>query len=99
VHHFRGGVVWVPPPDLVPPDVITPVGGVPDTGDGNAKLRLPIMLGDFYVDRKDPTVFWQVLHFGVQNLYDPELDEWMLMDTFTHRPGKVVLPDECRPPS
>ncbi len=95
VHHFRAGVVWEPPPEVVPPEVITPVGGVPDTGDGNAKLRLPIMLGDFYVSSKDPTTFWQVLHFGVQNLYDPDLDEWMLMDRFAHRPGKVELPDEC----
>lgn len=95
VHHWRAGAVWEPPPDLVPPDVITPVGGVPETGDGNAKLRFPIMLGDFYVDRRNPARFWQVLHFGLQNLYDPELDEWMVMDTFSQRPGSVELPAEC----
>ena len=96
VNHFRAGVVFEPPPDLVPPNIITPVGGVPMAGDGNAKLRLPVMEGDFYVDRKDPTTFWQVLHFGLQNLYDPELDEWITMNTFSHRPGKVTLPDECK---
>jgi hypothetical protein len=34
-------------------------------------------------------------HFGLQNLYDPELDEWMVMNMFSHRAGKVTLPAEC----
>ena len=98
VHHFRAGVVWEPPPSVVPPDVLTPVGGTPDigTGGGDPVLRIPLMIGDFYVDRDDPTTFRQVLHFGVQNLYDAELDEWMVMKTFRHRPGTVDLPDECK---
>jgi hypothetical protein len=53
------------------------------------------MLGDFYVDRKDPTKFWQVLHFGLQNLYDEQLDEWIVMDTFERGAGTVTLPEEC----
>ncbi|MGP3690438.1 hypothetical protein ACTVZO_38060 [Streptomyces sp. IBSNAI002] len=60
--------------------------------------RLPLALGDIYVDEGNPGTFWQVLQFGVQNLYDPELDEWLVMDTFEHRPGTVTLPQECEPP-
>ncbi|MFG1857155.1 hypothetical protein ACGFJT_35340 [Actinomadura geliboluensis] len=59
-------------------------------------LRFPIALGDIYVDQRDPATFWQVLQFGVQNLYDPELDEWLKMNTFKHTPGRVRLPDQCR---
>jgi hypothetical protein len=58
-------------------------------------LRLPLALGDVYVDQRDRGRFWQVLQFGVQNLYDPELDEWAVMDTFDRKPGKVTLPREC----
>ena len=61
-------------------------------------LRFPLALGDIYVDQSSPSTFWQVLQFGVQNLYDPELDEWMVMDTFHHQPGKVTLPGRCPPP-
>ncbi|WP_158710115.1 hypothetical protein [Streptomyces katrae] len=60
--------------------------------------RLPLALGDIYVDEHDRGTFWQVLQFGVQNLYDPELDEWLVMDTFEHRPGTVTLPRPCEPP-
>ncbi|GGS32258.1 hypothetical protein Snoj_26940 [Streptomyces nojiriensis] len=60
--------------------------------------RLPLALGDVYVDENDRGTFWQVLQFGVQNLYDPELDEWLVMDTFEHRPGTVTLPRRCEPP-
>ena len=95
VNHFRAGVVWEPPAEVLPPDLITPVGGTPATGEGQPKLRLPLMSADLYVDRRDPTTFWQVLHFGLQNLYDPELDEWMVLDSFAHRPGTVTLPAEC----
>ncbi|MEU1533247.1 hypothetical protein [Streptomyces fagopyri] len=61
-------------------------------------LRFPLALGDIYVDQKDRGTFWQVLQFGVQNLYDPELDEWLVMDTFEHKPGTVTLPPRCSPP-
>ncbi|MFC9825392.1 hypothetical protein ACFWG6_32715 [Streptomyces erythrochromogenes] len=39
-----------------------------------------------------------MLQFGVQNLYDPEPDEWLVMDTFEQRPGTVALPARCEPP-
>jgi hypothetical protein len=84
-----------PPPEVLPPDIVTPVGGIPEADDTNARLRIPVMLGDFYVDQKDPSTFWQVLHFGMQHLYDPDLDEWTVMKTFSTAPGKVTLPDEC----
>ena len=41
-------------------------------------LRLPIAAGDLYVDQGDSSKFWKVLHFGLQNLYDPALDEWIV---------------------
>ncbi|WP_328792602.1 MULTISPECIES: hypothetical protein [unclassified Streptomyces] len=69
----------------------------PDLPPGNYP-RLPLALGDIYVDEHDRGTFWQVLQFGVQNLYDPELDEWLVMDTFEHRPGTVTLPQRCEPP-
>jgi len=62
-------------------------------------LRFPIALGDIYVDQKDPSQWWQVLQFGLQNLFDPQLDEWFTMTTFSHRPGKVTLPARCPPPA
>lgn len=58
-------------------------------------LRLPLMLGDFFVDSDDPSKFWQVLHFGIQNLYDPNLDEWIVMRKFSKHPGKILLPPAC----
>ena len=61
-------------------------------------LRFPVALGDIYVDQSNPSAFWRVLQFGFQSLYDPELDEWMVMDTFHHQPGKVTLPGRCPPP-
>lgn len=61
-------------------------------------LRFPFALGDIYVDQHDHGTFWQVLQFGLQNLYDPELDEWLRMDTFRHQPGTVRLPPRCPPP-
>ncbi|TYK46702.1 hypothetical protein [Actinomadura decatromicini] len=61
-------------------------------------LRFPVALGDIYVDQRDPTTFWQVLQFGIQNLYDPELDEWFKMSTFKHTPGRVTLPAQCPSP-
>ena len=55
-------------------------------------FRVPILLGDFYVDPKDPTLFRQILHFGYHNLYDPELDEWIILDQFSRRGGRFVYP-------
>ena len=82
VHHFRAGVVWEPGPDL-----IAPIPGVP--------IRIPVMAGDIYVDRSDPTTFRKVLQFGLQNLYDPELDEWIVIDKTRRAAGDVTLPEEC----
>jgi hypothetical protein len=62
-------------------------------------LRFPIALGDIYVDQRNRGTFWQLLQFGLQNLYDPELDEWAKMDTFEHKPGTVTLPARCSQPS
>lgn len=70
---------------------------VPDRPPGDY-LRFPLALGDIYVDQRNRGTFWQVLQFGVQNLYDPELDEWLKMDTFEHKPGKVTLPRRCAQP-
>ncbi|MFE5805535.1 hypothetical protein [Streptomyces sp. NPDC056491] len=70
---------------------------LPELPPGNHP-RLPLALGDIYVDENNRGTFWQVLQFGVQNLYDPELDEWLVMDTFEHRPGTVTLPRRCEPP-
>ena len=61
-------------------------------------LRFPFALGDVYVDQRNPSTFWQVLQFGLQNLFDPALDEWFKMKTFVHRPGRVKLPQGCAPP-
>jgi hypothetical protein len=57
--------------------------------------RLGIMQGDFYVDRGEPTKVRKVLHFGLQNLLDPALDEWILLDTLADAPGQVTLPSAC----
>jgi hypothetical protein len=40
-----------------------------------------------------------VLHFGFQNLYDPNLDEWINMHTFKHGAGEVTLPPACPLPT
>jgi hypothetical protein len=60
--------------------------------------RIGLALGDIYVDQGNRSTFWQVLQFGVQNLLDPQLDEWLRMDTFRHKPGRVGLPGRCPPP-
>jgi hypothetical protein len=83
VNHFRVGVIYEPPPEVLPP--------IPGVG----ALRIPLMSGDLYVDRKDPTKFWQVLQFGIQNLYDPEQDEWIKITELDDTAGDVTLPDEC----
>ena len=62
-------------------------------------LRLPLMAADIYVDADDHSQFAKVLHFGVQNLYDPDLDEWMVIEHTETTPGTVELPNECAPTS
>ena len=61
-------------------------------------LRFPFALGDIYVDQRNRATFWQVLQFGIQNLYDPQLDEWLRMRTFRHQAGTVRLPARCPRP-
>jgi hypothetical protein len=83
VNHFRAGVVYEPGPDVIPA-----IPGVP-------QVRIPIMSGDLYVDRKNPKKLWKVLQFGLQNLYDVNLDEWIVIDHSKSSAGEVTLPDEC----
>jgi hypothetical protein len=72
------------------------VGGFTQPGE---VPRFPIALADVYVDQTDRSQWWQVLQFGFQNLFDPELDEWFTMTTFNHQPGQVTLPARCPPPT
>ena len=58
-------------------------------------FRLPIMHGDFFVHWTDSSKFWRVLHYGLQNLLDPALDEWIVMQKFSDGAGEVTLPAEC----
>jgi len=55
-------------------------------------LRFPVLIADFYSDQKDPNKLWQILHFGYQNLFDPELDEWIIIDKMERRGGELILP-------
>jgi hypothetical protein len=36
-----------------------------------------------------------VLQFGIQNIYDPEQDEWIRIDKIEDDFVAVELPDEC----
>jgi len=56
----------------------------------------PLAAADIYVDRAHPTTWRQVLHFGLQNLYAANQDEWIRMQTWEHRPGNAALPRPCR---
>jgi hypothetical protein len=84
VNHFRLSVVLpvVPPPPKFP-FYISP-------------LTIPLMEGDFYVDSQDSTKFWKVLHFGFQNVLDPAMDEWAVLQTFDDSAGQITLPDDCK---
>ena len=57
--------------------------------------RLPIALGDIYVDRKDPYKIYKILHFGLENLYAPGLDEWIILDKFEDCPREIIIPAAC----
>jgi hypothetical protein len=82
VNHFRVAVVLpaVPPPKF-------PFN--------NSPFTIPLMEGDFYVDKDDSSKFWKVLHFGFQNLFDPALDEWAELQEFDDHAGQVALPLDC----
>jgi hypothetical protein len=66
------------------------VGRIPAAAPGVLR-RLSFALGDVYVDQRNRGTFWQVPQFGSQNLYDPELSEWLRVDTFRQQPGAVRL--------
>lgn len=83
VNHFRSTSVLEIPAELVP-ELESPV-----------QLRIPLMAGDIYVDAEDPNTFRKILHFGLQNLYDAQLDEWMVIDEAEPVAGEVDLPEEC----
>jgi hypothetical protein len=61
--------------------------------------RFPFACIDLFTDPKDSTKFYQVLHFGLQNIYDPALDEWIFLDKFSSRPGTIVPLSPCIPPT
>jgi hypothetical protein len=82
VHHWRAGLVFL--------QDLQPKPGQP------AFPRIPAMVADIYVGQGNQSRWWKLLQFGVQNQFDPSLDEWLEMDTFSLRPGKVTLPDECK---
>lgn len=83
VHHFRSAGVIDHPTGLLP--------GM----DNDVPLRFPLMAGDIYTDVDNPEQIWQLLHFGLQNLYDPNVDEWIVIDQANDAPGEVRLPGEC----
>jgi hypothetical protein len=58
--------------------------------------RLPITSADIYVDRDDSTRIVKILHFGLQNLYDPNLDEWIIIDHHEDCPGEIIIPPMCQ---
>ena len=59
--------------------------------------RSPVAEADIFVDQDNSMVFRNVQHFGLQNLLDPQLDEWIQMDTFVLKPGRIDPPDDCTP--
>ncbi len=71
---------------------------LPELPPGN-HLRFPIALADVYVGQGNRSRWWQLLQFGFQNLLDPELDEWGMLDRFRLEPAPVRLPNRCPPPS
>jgi hypothetical protein len=62
-------------------------------GESGNHPRLALAQADLFVEQGDSTRFRQVLHFGYQNLYDPELDEWIIIDKIERGGGTFVLPE------
>lgn len=46
------------------------------------QVRVPLASADIYVARDDNTKWVRVLHFGLQNVYAPHLDEWITIDNW-----------------
>lgn len=63
---------------------------------GLVAFPFPLAAADIYVSPGDPRVWRQVLHFGLQNLYAPDMDEWIKLRDWKLEPGNVVLPAPCR---
>src|SRR5690606_29007099 len=82
VHHFRSLSVIDLPAELI------------DGAATGLPLRIPLMAGDIYVDTDDPGKIRQLLHFGLQNLYDPNLDEWIMIENTEAEAAEVELPSE-----
>jgi hypothetical protein len=59
-------------------------------------LRFPFASADIFTDRKDPTLFYQVLHFGLHNIYDPALDEWIFLDCHSKKQGEIIPLPPCK---
>jgi hypothetical protein len=57
-----------------------------------ARIRFALAQADIFVQQGDSTKFRQILHFGYHNLYDPELDEWIIIDKFQKGGGEFVFP-------
>lgn len=58
-------------------------------------IRFAISEADIYVDINDSSKIRKILHFGYQNLLDPQMDEWIIINKFCDQPGKVLLPECC----
>jgi hypothetical protein len=115
VNHFRAVIVEEPFAKGAQEPVLPPIGATPNQGPPTSEpsssttttepglpLRFPVLEADFYVARTDPQKIVKVLHFGWQNYYDPNMDEWLTVQRFSSKEGKVVLPSECTeaaPPS
>lgn len=64
-----------------------------------ARIRFALAQADIFVQQNDPTKFRQVLHFGYHNLYDPELDEWIIIDKIEPTGGQMEFPPNTIFPS
>jgi hypothetical protein len=107
VNHFRAVIVEQPfgaqggqesllPPVGATPNLVPPASGTATTTtQPGLPFRFPVMEADFYVARSNSQRFVKVLHFGWQNYYDRNMDEWISVEHFSSRPGNVVLPTEC----
>jgi hypothetical protein len=65
-------------------------------GPSGAHFRIPVTAIDLYVDVHDSTVFWKVLQFGFQNLYDPELNEYIVITKHCKLTREIELPIACQ---
>lgn len=69
-------------------EAFTSFNGVP--------IRFPLAQADTHVDRHDHWILWHVLHFGYQNPYARELDEWIQLKCWKLKRGKVKCPESAK---